>query len=91
MVGEQGARSIEPKGESIDGWMAPGRRDLQHDPGAQGQQAWWSGENIPGKPKQFLYFLGGFAMYRDLCEQELAEGLQDYVVSDGAVPAGATS
>lgn len=90
MVGEQGARSVEPKSESIDGWMA--QVDAIYNMTlAPKASSWWSGENIPGKPKQFLYFLGGFAMYRDLCEQQLAEGLQDYVVSDGAVTAGAAS
>ena len=48
--------------------------------------SWWSGANIPGKPRQFLYFLGGFAAYRELCESWLAGGFDGYRW-DGAAPA----
>ena len=41
--------------------------------------SWWMGANIPGKPRQFMYFLGGFAAYRDQCENALAGGLEGYL------------
>lgn len=74
---KQGSRSIEPESAAVQRWMA--QVDAIYNatllPKAR---SWWSGANIPGKPRQFLYFLGGFAAYRDACEHMLAEGLTEY-------------
>jgi cyclohexanone monooxygenase len=29
---------------------------------------YYMGDNIPGKPRQTVFFLGGFPMYREQCE-----------------------
>lgn len=74
---EHGVREIEPDSAAVEGWMAQ-VDGIYHATLLPQAASWWSGANIPGKPRQFLYFLGGFAAYRDVCEQVLAEGFPGY-------------
>lgn len=36
--------------------------------------SWYLGANVPGKPRVFMPYAGGFQNYRALCEQVAAEG-----------------
>jgi cyclohexanone monooxygenase len=36
--------------------------------------SWWLGANIPGKPRVFLPFVGGFKLYREKCAEAAANG-----------------
>lgn len=46
--------------------------------------SWYLGANVPGKPRVFMPFVGGLAAYRQLCDQELANGLPSFDQSASA-------
>ncbi|TDU31959.1 cyclohexanone monooxygenase [Panacagrimonas perspica] len=39
---------------------------------------WYMGDNIPGKPRRVLIYMGGFPAYRDTCENAAANGYQKF-------------
>ena len=41
-------------------------------------RSWYMGDNIPGKPRRILIYLGGFGAYRDACENGAANGFQKF-------------
>lgn len=71
---EQGATTIEPTGSAEDEWCAH-VKELADDTLFTVVDSWYMGANIPGKPRVFLPYVGGFGTYRKLC-QEVAE--KDY-------------
>lgn len=71
---EQGAATIEPTGSAEDGWCAH-VKELADDTLFTVVDSWYMGANVPGKPRVFLPYVGGFGTYRKLC-QEVAE--KDY-------------
>lgn len=90
LAGED-AVAIEPEPAAVEDWMT--QVDAVYNatllPKAQ---SWWSGANIPGKPRQFLYYLGGFAAYRNACEQMFADEMRGYRrIGDHASAPAATS
>jgi cyclohexanone monooxygenase len=36
------------------------------------------GANVPGKPRQFMLFIGGFAAYLDICNAVAAAGYKGF-------------
>ncbi len=43
-------------------------------------KSWYMGDNIPGKPRRMLVFVGSFASYRQWCEDAAANGFQQFRV-----------
>jgi cyclohexanone monooxygenase len=43
--------------------------------------SWYLGANIPGKPRVFLPYIGGFGTYRKLCNEVAAKGYEGFVIS----------
>jgi cyclohexanone monooxygenase len=43
--------------------------------------SWYSGANVPGKPRVFMPFVGGFGNYRRLCDAAAANGYEGFVLS----------
>lgn len=84
-----GVRAIEPDPTAVQAWteLVDGITDTTLLTRAN---SWWLGANIPGKPRQSLYFLGGFPMYRDASSAPLEDGFAGYVL-DGAPAAAAAS
>ncbi len=46
--------------------------------------SWYVGANIPGKPRQFSVYLGGFAAYRERCEGIAANGYEGFRLAPAA-------
>jgi cyclohexanone monooxygenase len=40
--------------------------------------SWYMGANIPGKPRAFLPYVGGFSNYSDICEKVVADGYKGF-------------
>ena len=38
------------------------------------------GDNVPGKPRVFMPYLGGVGPYRELCEAVAADGYRGFVL-----------
>ncbi|KAF0960881.1 flavin-containing monooxygenase [Rhodococcus sp. T7] len=53
-------------------------------------KSWYTGENVPGKPRRFLPYAGGLDRYRDRCDEIAANGYEHFVlgrVDDSAAAA----
>jgi len=42
--------------------------------------SWYLGANVPGKPRVFMPFIGGVAMYRDICDGVAADGYRGFIL-----------
>ena len=53
--------------------------------------SWYMGANIPGKPRVFLPYIGGFGNYTNICEDVIAKGYRGFQLGKSvqATPAGA--
>lgn len=40
--------------------------------------SWYTGANIPGKPKRLLSYIGGVGTYRDICDEVKSSGYQGF-------------
>ena len=40
--------------------------------------SWYMGANVPGKPRVFMLFIGGFAAYNDICAEVAAAGYKGF-------------
>jgi len=40
--------------------------------------SWYLGANVPGKPRVFMLFIGGFATYNDICAEVAAGGYRGF-------------
>ena len=44
-------------------------------------ESWYTGANIPGKPRVFMPYLGGVGPYRARCDQVAAAGYEGFVLT----------
>ena len=44
-------------------------------------RSWYLGDNVAGKPRAFLVYLGGVGRYRDVCQEVASEGYRGYVLT----------
>jgi len=43
--------------------------------------SWYTGANIPGKPRIFMPYVGGFVTYRNKCEEVVKNGYEGFVLT----------
>lgn len=69
----EGIAAMHPTEHSQREWM-----QAVHDEAAKTLylhgNSWYLGANVPGKPRVFMPYVGGVGQYRDLAEQEAADG-----------------
>jgi cyclohexanone monooxygenase len=70
---DHGETRIEPTRDAEDQWVdrcnAMAARTL-----FMSGNSWYLGANVPGKPRVFMPFIGGVAVYRSICEKVVADG-----------------
>ncbi len=68
---------VVPTPEAQDGWVAHvnevASATLMPKAGS-----WYMGANVPGKPRVFMPYAAGVAVYREVCEQMVADGWQGF-------------
>jgi cation diffusion facilitator CzcD-associated flavoprotein CzcO len=76
-LGEHGYQAIEATADAVDNWGAElnQRADATLFPKAN---SWYMGANVPGKPRGFMLFLGGFGAYLDICKEVAAAGYKGF-------------
>jgi cyclohexanone monooxygenase len=76
---EHGYAALEATTDSVDNWVAELR---QRADGSLFTKAnsWYTGANVPGKPRGFMLFLGGFAAYLDICDEVAAAGYKGFAL-----------
>jgi cyclohexanone monooxygenase len=46
-------------------------------------KSWYTGDNIPGKPRVFMPYVGGLDKYSDICDATAREGYRGFVLQKG--------
>lgn len=79
MMQQRGIASIEPSAEAEERW---GRtvHEVGHATLYPHVQSWYTGANIPGKPRLFTPYAGGVGTYRRVCEDVVAKGYEGFVL-----------
>lgn len=74
---EHGFTAIEASENAVDNWIAEcnKRADATLFPKAN---SWYMGANVPGKPRVFMLFIGGFAAYLDICAEVADAGYKGF-------------
>nr|WP_234712676.1 NAD(P)/FAD-dependent oxidoreductase [Mycolicibacterium komanii] len=72
-----GYTAIEATDEAVDNWIAECNRRAEATlfPRAN---SWYMGANVPGKPRGFMLFIGGFGVYLDICAEVAAAGYKGF-------------
>jgi cation diffusion facilitator CzcD-associated flavoprotein CzcO len=73
----QGYAAIEATKDSVDGWGAECAR-LAEATLFTKANSWYMGANVPGKPRGFMLFVGGFATYNQICAQVADAGYKGF-------------
>ena len=75
-----GVSTIEAEQSAEDAWVHEVNEvaDRTLFPSAN---SWYMGSNIPGKPRVFLPYVGGFGNYRRICAEAVAEGYKGFTLS----------
>ncbi|MBX9589988.1 MAG: NAD(P)/FAD-dependent oxidoreductase [Hyphomonadaceae bacterium] len=77
---ERGLGAIEPDAGAEDAWVGhvseAAGRTLRYTCGS-----WYLGVNIPGKPRVFMPYIGGFPKYVDRCNEIAANGYEGFVLT----------
>jgi cation diffusion facilitator CzcD-associated flavoprotein CzcO len=69
--------AIEATVDSVDGWVAECARRAETTLFSKAN-SWYMGANVPGKPRGFMLFVGGFATYNDICAEAAAAGYRGF-------------
>jgi cation diffusion facilitator CzcD-associated flavoprotein CzcO len=69
--------AIEATVDSVDGWVAECARRAETTLFTKAN-SWYMGANVPGKPRGFMLFVGGFATYNDICAEVADAGYQGF-------------
>ncbi len=79
-MAERQAGSIEASETAQEAWGAHVNAVAETTvfPGAA---SWYVGANVPGKPRVFMPYIGGFPAYRDTCDAVAANGYEGFVVA----------
>jgi cyclohexanone monooxygenase len=81
----EGIERIEPKPESEQAWIAHVNEVAEGTMyTAPSCNSWYLGANIPGKPRIFMPYVGGYPRYRRTCEAEAADGYPGFATGGAA-------
>jgi cation diffusion facilitator CzcD-associated flavoprotein CzcO len=76
-IGDHGYAAIEPTLDAVDGWGAECARRAEATLFTKAN-SWYMGANVPGKPRGFMLFVGGFATYNDICAEVADAGYKGF-------------
>ena len=85
-LNEEGLDCIEPLASAEDEWVAH-NDEVAAMTLVPTSKNWYMGDNIPGKPRRMLIYLGGFPAYREACENAAANGYQKFQLSQATAMA----
>lgn len=73
----RGYAAIEAGAEVVDSWGAECAR-LAEATLFTKANSWYMGANVPGKPRGFMLFIGGFATYNQICAEVAEAGYKGF-------------
>jgi cation diffusion facilitator CzcD-associated flavoprotein CzcO len=74
-----GYAAMEATSDAVDGWAAECARRAEATLFTKAN-SWYMGANVPGKPRGFMLFIGGFATYNDICAEVADAGYKGFVL-----------
>ncbi|MBT2272024.1 flavin-containing monooxygenase [Rhodococcus qingshengii] len=77
---EHGADTIETTTEAVDEWVAE-CNDKAAGTLFPMANSWYLGANIPGKPRVFMPYIGGFGNYNAICAEVAEAGYKGFTIS----------
>jgi cation diffusion facilitator CzcD-associated flavoprotein CzcO len=69
--------AIEASPHAVDNWIAECAQRAESTLFTQAN-SWYMGANVPGKPRVFMLFIGGFAVYNDICAEVADAGYKGF-------------
>nr|WP_011557747.1 NAD(P)/FAD-dependent oxidoreductase [Mycolicibacterium monacense] len=72
-----GYAAIEATPQAVDDWGAELSRRADATLFTQAN-SWYMGANVPGKPRVFMLFIGGFGVYLDICAEVADAGYKGF-------------
>ncbi|ORA15488.1 cyclohexanone monooxygenase [Mycobacterium arosiense ATCC BAA-1401 = DSM 45069] len=72
-----GYAALEATVDSVDGWGAECARRAEATLFTKAN-SWYMGANVPGKPRGFMLYTGGFATYNDICAEVAGAGYRGF-------------
>jgi cyclohexanone monooxygenase len=79
-----GAETIEPIEQYQDEWVEH-VNDVSKISLRSTCSSWYVGANIPGRPRVFMPYIGGFPIYVQKCNEVMSNGFEGFAI-DGAEP-----
>ena len=77
-----GATSIEPTAADEDAWVGH-VSDASAGSLRSTCNSWYLGANIPGRPRVFMPYIGGFPVYIEKCNEVMNAGFSGFVLEGG--------
>ena len=77
---DHGYATMEPTTDAVDGWAAELARRADESLFTKAN-SWYMGANVPGKPRVFMLFIGGFATYNDICAEVAGSGYKGFALA----------
>ena len=74
---DHGYAAIEATPDAVDGWGAECARRADATLFTKAN-SWYTGANVPAKPRGFMLFVGGFATYNDICAEVADAGYKGF-------------
>ncbi|MBO0676672.1 NAD(P)/FAD-dependent oxidoreductase [Mycolicibacterium sp. S2-37] len=74
---DHGYAAIEATPQAVDDWGAELARRAEATLFSQAN-SWYMGANVPGKPRVFMLFIGGFGAYLDICAEVAEAGYKGF-------------
>ncbi|OBA68977.1 cyclohexanone monooxygenase [Mycobacterium sp. 1554424.7] len=69
--------AIEATPDAVDDWVAECARRADATLFTKAN-SWYLGANVPGKPRVFMLFIGGFGVYLDICTEVAEAGYKGF-------------
>ena len=79
---DAGARTIEPLLAKEDAWVGH-VNDVASETLRSTCSSWYIGANIPGRPRVFMPYIGGFPTYVERCNEEASAGYTGFAIDGG--------
>lgn len=76
-LADHGYTAIEATPDAVDNWVAECARRAEATLFTKAN-SWYMGANVPGKPRVFMLFLGGFGTYLDICNEVAEAGYKGF-------------
>ncbi len=76
---EVGARAFEPSESAAKEWTEQAIK-LADDTLYPEGNSWYTGANIPGKPRVIMSYVGGLNLYREICDEVAAKGYEGFTI-----------